>query len=176
MGKVLDDKETEPVLPVVLNTNSPWSAFLCGSQGSGKSHALSCMAENCLLDDPTIGKNPRPLAGIVFHYDRSQGSNVCEAAYLCSLVPTKVLVSASNFGKLKERYEVIAQRYDGTIEVEPLELHTSHLNTERIKLLMAVGKTGDMPLYMNVSTLEVQGSCCANSCIGPQEDPAGHGS
>jgi hypothetical protein len=35
--------------PVLLNTDSPWSAFLCGSQGSGKSHALSCMLENCLL-------------------------------------------------------------------------------------------------------------------------------
>ncbi|KAF1946957.1 hypothetical protein EJ02DRAFT_492080 [Clathrospora elynae] len=40
--------------PVLLNTNSPWSAFLCGSQGSGKLHALSCMLENCLLTDKTI--------------------------------------------------------------------------------------------------------------------------
>lgn len=26
-----------------LNGNSPWSAFICGLQGSGKSHTLSCM-------------------------------------------------------------------------------------------------------------------------------------
>jgi hypothetical protein len=64
--------------PVLLNTDSPWSAFLCGSQGSGKSHALSCMLENCLLTDqrilPRIGLNPYPLAGLVFHYHRCQGS------------------------------------------------------------------------------------------------------
>jgi hypothetical protein len=40
--------------PVLLNTDSPWSAFLCGSQGSRKSHALSCMLENCFLTDETI--------------------------------------------------------------------------------------------------------------------------
>ena len=49
--------------PVLLNTNSPWSAFLCGSQGSGKSHTLSCMLENCLLKDDALGRNPNPLAG-----------------------------------------------------------------------------------------------------------------
>jgi hypothetical protein len=26
-----------------LNGNAPWSAFICGLQGSGKSHTLSCM-------------------------------------------------------------------------------------------------------------------------------------
>lgn len=26
-----------------LNTNIPWSTFICGVQGSGKSHALSCL-------------------------------------------------------------------------------------------------------------------------------------
>ncbi|EUC41624.1 hypothetical protein COCMIDRAFT_40206 [Bipolaris oryzae ATCC 44560] len=81
--------------PVLLNTDSPWSAFLCGSQGSGKSHTLSCMLENCLLTDkailPRVGLNPHPLAGLVFHYDRCQGSGVCEAAYLCTNVPTTVL-------------------------------------------------------------------------------------
>jgi len=157
MGKVpvnetiSNNLDKTPAPPVLLNTNSPWSAFLCGSQGSGKSHALSCMLENCLLDDPCIGKNPRPLAGIVFHYDRSQAGDVCEAAYLCSRVPTKVLVSASSIGKLKKSYNDVAKKCGAEIGVAPLELHTSHLNTERIKLLMAVGKEGDMPLYMSVS-------------------------
>ncbi|XP_014558608.1 hypothetical protein COCVIDRAFT_14210 [Bipolaris victoriae FI3] len=81
--------------PVLLNTDSPWSAFLCGSQGSGKSHTLSCMLENCLLTDKKIlsrvGLNPHPLAGLVFHYDRCQGSGVCEAAYLCTNISTTVL-------------------------------------------------------------------------------------
>lgn len=29
-----------------LNINAPWSAFICGSQGSGKSHTLSCIIES----------------------------------------------------------------------------------------------------------------------------------
>ncbi|KAF1946555.1 hypothetical protein EJ02DRAFT_493622, partial [Clathrospora elynae] len=117
MGNVPKDEKGSYAQPVLLNTNSPWSAFLCGSQGSGKSHALSCMLEDCLLVDPNIGQNPLPLAGIVFHYDRSQGSDVCEAAYLCSSVPTKVLVSASNYGRLKGQYEAIARQCKTTIEV-----------------------------------------------------------
>ena len=33
-----------------LNTNSPWSAFVCGSQGSGKSHTL-LHARGCFTPD-----------------------------------------------------------------------------------------------------------------------------
>ncbi|KAF2266154.1 hypothetical protein CC78DRAFT_597526 [Lojkania enalia] len=129
--------------PVFLNTNAPWSAFLCGSQGSGKSHALSCMLENCLLTDRAlvsqIGENPNPLAGLVFHYDSCQGSGVCEAAYLCSNIPTTILVSPSNYRRLKLQYEQMAKARDGSanIKVKPLCLLSEHLDTERIKTLMA---------------------------------------
>ncbi|KAF1352975.1 hypothetical protein EJ07DRAFT_168674 [Lizonia empirigonia] len=72
LGHVPEDDVSIPdgvtPTPVLLNTDSPWSAFLCGSQGSGKSHALSCMLENCLLTDetilPQVGLNPYPLAGL----------------------------------------------------------------------------------------------------------------
>ena len=40
------DGDAESFIPddrIFLNTNVPWSAFICGSQGSGKSHTLSCM-------------------------------------------------------------------------------------------------------------------------------------
>jgi hypothetical protein len=143
--------------PVLLNTDSPWSAFLCGSQGSGKSHALSCMLENCLLTDETIlpqlGLNPHPLAGLVFHYDRCQGSGVCEAAYLCTSVPTTVLVSPSNYGRLKMAYEAMAQKLGATITVKQLYILPKYLDTERMKTLMAVGKEDEVPLYMQVSFL-----------------------
>ncbi|KAF2459335.1 hypothetical protein BDY21DRAFT_281917 [Lineolata rhizophorae] len=86
--------------PVLLNTNTPWSAFICGSQGSGKSHTLSVMLEACLQSiTPTvppvsIARCPNPLAGIVFHYDTAHMSGqVCEAAYLCSVgIKVRVLV------------------------------------------------------------------------------------
>jgi hypothetical protein len=143
--------------PVLLNTDSPWSAFLCGSQGSGKSHALSCMLENCLLTDKTIlsqvGLNPHPLAGLVFHYDRCQGSGVCEAAYLCTSVPTTVLVSPSNYGRLKAAYEAMAKNQGATITVKQLFVLPKYLDTERMKTLMAVGKEDEVPLYMQVSSL-----------------------
>lgn len=145
-------KQNKICKPVLLNTNAPWSAFLCGSQGSGKSHTLSCMLENCLLDDPQIGKNPHPLAGLVLHYDGSRGSGVCEAAYLCSKVKTRVLVSASNYGNLWRKYKEMAKRCGGEIEVHKLLISTKHLDTERVKTLMAVGKDGDAPLYIQVSS------------------------
>ncbi|PVI06990.1 hypothetical protein DM02DRAFT_489510, partial [Periconia macrospinosa] len=138
------------IKPILLNTSTPWSAFLCGSQGSGKSHALSCMLENCLLDDEKVGRNPNPLAGIVFHYDSSQTSGVCEAAYLCSDIKTRVLVSKSNYGNLKKQYDQVVMDHKGDMSVEKLEIHPSHLNTERVKTLMAVGNDGEMPLYMHV--------------------------
>jgi hypothetical protein len=138
--------------PVLLNTNAPWSAFLCGSQGSGKSHTLSCMLENCLLKDANIGKNPRPLAGLVLHNDGSHGSGVCEAAHLCSKVKTTVLVSASNYGTLKTQYEEMAKEFGGNIEVHKLLIDPVHLDTERVKTLMAVAKDGEAPLYIQVSS------------------------
>lgn len=142
------------IKPVLLNTNAPWSAFLCGSQGSGKSHALSCMLENCLLTDKRIGKNPNPLAGLVFHYDRTHSTNVCEAAYLCSSVPTRVLVSPSNYGRIKARYEEMARMQNGKVDVQKLRLlPNQHLDTGRMKTLMATGKDGEMPLYMHVSLI-----------------------
>lgn len=32
---------------IMLNTNVPFSAFVCGLQGSGKSHTTSCMIGMC---------------------------------------------------------------------------------------------------------------------------------
>jgi hypothetical protein len=59
--------------------------------------------------------NPYPLAGLVFHYNRCQGSGVCEAAYLCTDVPTTVLVSPSNYGRLKRAYEAMTERQGANI-------------------------------------------------------------
>jgi hypothetical protein len=113
------------------------------------------MLENCLLTDrtvvPQIGVNPYPLAGLVFHYDKCQGSGVCEAAYLCTNVPTTVLVSPSNYGRLKKAYEEMAEEHGADITVEQLYILPKYLNTERMKVLMGVGKDDEVPLYMQVS-------------------------
>ncbi|KAJ8112520.1 hypothetical protein OPT61_g5132 [Boeremia exigua] len=156
--------------PVLLNTDSPWSAFLCGSQGSGKSHALSCMLENCLLTDEAVvsqvGLNPHPLAGLVFHYDRCQGSGVCEAAYLCTHVPTTVLVSPSNYGRLKIAYEAMAQKQGASITVKQLFVLPKYLDTERMKTLMAVGKEDEVPLYMQTILMILREMAIASQGLG----------
>ena len=91
--------------PIMLNTNAPNSTFICGSQGSGKSHTLSCMLESCLLQDGGVGALTNPLGGVVFHYDVVGGNSVAEAASLSSRgIPIRVLVSPSNYHKLNEVY------------------------------------------------------------------------
>lgn len=77
-----------------FNVTTPSSIFICGSQGSGKSHTLSCLLENCLaISDATV--LPKPLSALLFHYDAfisDDGGSPCEAAYLASLSGVKVRV------------------------------------------------------------------------------------
>jgi hypothetical protein len=44
LGSVCQNEELLPLDPrLFLNTNIPFSAFICGLQGSGKSHTMSCL-------------------------------------------------------------------------------------------------------------------------------------
>jgi len=138
---------------VFMNTDAPWSAFICGSQGSGKSYTLSCILENCLLPSPKIGVMPNPLAGVLFHYDNHSAGAPCEAAYLASHLPVTVLVSPSNIWRLREVYSKIPNAANN-VKVQPLLLKEKHLNTSRMLRLMAFSdKDGTVPLYMEVSTM-----------------------
>lgn len=88
-------KETDPRL--FFNVSHPSSVFICGSQGSGKSHTLSCLLENCLIQSKA-GKLPNPLTGLVFHYDTffsDVTGSPCEAAFLSSHPDVKVRVLCS---------------------------------------------------------------------------------
>lgn len=140
-----------------VNMNAPWSAFICGSQGSGKSHTLSCMLEAALMPS-RLGKLPHPLPGMVFHYDKFTGfsaSSLCEAAYLSSKnIKVTVLVSASNYYRMRDAYENMPGLPPGAPRpvVAPLLLEEKHLNIERMMKLMAVDeKEGKISLYMEVS-------------------------
>lgn len=138
-------------MPIFLNTNGPWSAFICGSQGSGKSYTLSCMLESCLLPAKYLGHTPKPLTGLVFHYDPHGSEAVCEAAYLASHLPVKVLVSPSNFHRMQNLYANLPG-LKNEIKVIPLLLKDTDLNTQRMLRLMAFSdKDGAIPLYMEVS-------------------------
>ncbi|GME23589.1 hypothetical protein GTA08_BOTSDO11984 [Neofusicoccum parvum] len=139
------------VEPIFLNTNAPWSAFLCGSQGSGKSHTLACMLEGCLMQSKALGRLPEPLQGIVFHCDAWSAGAVCEAAHLCSVgIEVNVLVSPSNYWRLKEAYGAIPDP-KRCLRVRKLKLRPRHLNVERMLALMAFNESsGRVPLYMEV--------------------------
>lgn len=89
------------------NVTTPASVFICGSQGSGKSHTLSCLLENCLIPS-AANVLPRPLTGIVFHYDTFNseiGGSPAEAAYLSSSpdVQVRVLCAPTNRVKVEVR-------------------------------------------------------------------------
>lgn len=86
---------------IFFNVAAPSSTFICGSQGSGKSHTLSCLLENCLIPSDA-NRLPRPLTGLVFHYDTfisDAGGSPCEAAFLSSdpRINVRVLCSPTNF-------------------------------------------------------------------------------
>lgn len=92
---------------VFWNISAPSSFFICGSQGSGKSHTLSCLLENALAPcDANV--LPRPLTGIVFHYDTfisDTGGSPCEAAWLSSNpnIKVRVLCPPTNIRTMKVR-------------------------------------------------------------------------
>ena len=141
---------------VYANMNAPWSAFICGSQGGGKSHTLSCLLENSLLRSTAVTL-PNPLAGLVFHYDKftsTTTTQLCEAAYLCSSgVPVRVLVSPSNYHNMARLYSNLPGLSSNALrpEVVPLYLQENQLNISNMKTLMAVtdGSTAT-PLYLEV--------------------------
>lgn len=164
--KYQTEKDTVDRL-VLANMNVPWSAFICGSQGSGKSHTLSCMLENALVSGATdgasaAGKLPNPLAAIQFHYDNYANDSslqLCEAAYMCSnpQTPVTVLVSPSNIWAMKRLYENLPGLPPGAPRprVLPCYLSEDHLNIARILKLMASSPTPGAeqkqgPLYMEV--------------------------
>lgn len=96
-----------PDFRLFYNTTVPSSTFICGSQGSGKSHTLSCLLENCLVasDAATL---PRPLTALVFHYDTfvsDDAGSPCEAAYLASMsgIRVRVLCSPTNLATITVR-------------------------------------------------------------------------
>ncbi|KAI9809358.1 MAG: hypothetical protein M1826_003936 [Phylliscum demangeonii] len=154
---VFPELETERMKDqrVFLNVNTPWSAFICGSQGSGKSYTLSCMLENCLLPSGRLGKLSQPLTALVFHYDPFNSyslGQICEAAYLCSAgIPVRVLVSPSNVWNMQKAYETIPGLSSKAQKpvVQPLLLDEKDLSIDRMMRLMAVSTDdGPTPLYI----------------------------
>lgn len=157
---------------VLGNLAVPWSALICGSQGSGKTHTLTCLLENALMShDPdaeagedrgaSMGSLRDPLAAIVFHYDgvsNSTPSQLCEAAYLCSngKTPVAVLVSASNFWAMRWLYHNLPGLPPEAPRprVLPMYFSDNQLSEDHLLRLLAVNPMGSDsgadPLYMSL--------------------------
>ncbi|KAL9114210.1 MAG: hypothetical protein Q9227_001632 [Pyrenula ochraceoflavens] len=144
---------------IFANMNAPWSAFICGSQGSGKSHTLSCLLENALLKDDGIGKIQEGLSGIVFHYDKftsPTSHQICEAAWLSSPeIPVRILVSPSNKPKMDKAYgqQLTLPKGSPKPEIVPFILDENDLNVSNMMSLMAVNQeSAHPPLYLEIVT------------------------
>lgn len=143
---------TEPANPdprVFWNIAAPSSFFICGSQGSGKSHTLSCLLENAMAPCEA-NVLPHPLTGIVFHYDTfisDAGGSPCEVAWLSSnpKIKVRVLCPPTNIRTMRKLYSKFPN-----IIIEELRLNQSSLDTKRMLDLMAVSSSTSMPLYLHV--------------------------
>ncbi|KAL1968148.1 hypothetical protein VTN77DRAFT_2279 [Rasamsonia byssochlamydoides] len=151
------DSEPETDRLVYGNITAPWSAFVCGSQGSGKSHTLSCLLENALLSPSRAGRLTNPLSAIVFHYDKFTAfasTQLCEAAYLCSAgIPVRVLVSPSNLHTMQRLYANMPGIPASAPKprVIPMYFCEQHLNISMMKTLMGIGGgENHTPLYMEM--------------------------
>ena len=145
---------------IYMNTNAPFATLICGVQGSGKSHSVSTILENCLIKDSRIGKSKTQLCGLVCHVDPAGsstgvgGGKVCEAASLAAgeheggkVHDVTVLVSPSIYTRMKEMYDALGNQ---NLKVRPLFLSVSDLNITRMNALMSFDASGDAPLYMQV--------------------------
>jgi hypothetical protein len=142
---------------LLLNTNVPFSMFVCGVQGSGKSHTTSCILENSLIHSKHLGKLRNPLSALVFSFAQFSGDGigftVSEAAFLASPDPrlpggahvkkVHVLVSPSNFVRISKIYMRLPN-----VLVTPFRLNPQDLDIDTMLTLMNVSESGGTPLYM----------------------------
>ncbi|KAJ8457531.1 hypothetical protein ONZ51_g11480 [Trametes cubensis] len=136
-----------------INTNAPFSAIVCGVQGSGKSHTVSVLLENMLISGfEPIGLSHKPLSGLVLHFgEGGSGSRPCEAAWVGQThiegiqPPTiRVYVSRSSLTTMRATYAPLGDR----VKVEPLLFSSTELDAEAVLSMMAVGSSDSTPLYM----------------------------
>ncbi|KAI2464937.1 hypothetical protein F4781DRAFT_435952 [Annulohypoxylon bovei var. microspora] len=149
---------------VLSNMNIPWSAFICGSQGSGKSQTLACLLENALLDHCPYNMLPHPLAGLVMCYKQYPGmstTQICETSTLClSGIPVTVLVPHWNGWNGR-----LPGLQSGSLipKVMNLVLYEDQIDKARLLKLMGIDTaTNVTPFYTDtvlelIRTIELEG-------------------
>jgi hypothetical protein len=159
-----------------LRTDEPFTAVICGVQGSGKSHALSVLLESSLIDCRAIGSVSNPLATVAFNYSSSIGkaSEVAHLSKLSDSAPTNcqpadvvvfvswvlsrarrmlltsIIVRPSSIKTMTRVYAHLP------VKVLPFYLKPEQLNAERLLALMRVDDTPTVPLYMHSVLTELR--------------------
>jgi hypothetical protein len=158
------------------NFHEPWSAFICGVQGSGKSHSLATLLENCILTDNMYGAVPNPLTAMAFQYDSFSGyksTQICELAYFCSAgIQVKVLVAPDNYREMRRHYENLPNLPAGAKKpkVYPMRLSKHQLNAENVLTLMSFNRGLSTPLYQKVLSKVLRRLKMEQSPINPSID------
>jgi hypothetical protein len=148
-------KELDAKSLLYLNTNTPFSAFICGVQGSGKSHTTSCILENSLIPSKGLGHLESSLSALVFSYGHFSGDgsgfSISEAAYLAApsrdfphgprVKKVNVLVAPSNLLRISRLYRRIPN-----VNVTPFKLKPAHLTVDIMLTLMNVTESDEQPL------------------------------
>ncbi|KAH7930372.1 hypothetical protein BV22DRAFT_1125091 [Leucogyrophana mollusca] len=145
-----------------INTNAPFSAVVCGVQGSGKSHTVSVLLENMFIpNQPTIGSLEKPLSGLVLHFgEGGPNSRPSETAWVgvaskpgITAPTVRVFVSKSSLNTMKAVYAPLGAR----VTVEPLLFKEEELDAQAFLSMMAVGSSESAPLYIQISVLRELG-------------------
>ncbi|KAF8651052.1 hypothetical protein AX16_004915 [Volvariella volvacea WC 439] len=159
LSQVIDGEQQSVDIPkLYVNTNAPFSAVICGLQGSGKSHSTSVLLESCLIRDQRLGSLPKPLSAIVFNFDAAGTggqARPCEAAYLSTMDPNRggatfppsvtVLVLPNCVDSMKQVYSNLPN-----VEVKPLHFSSTDIGGESLLSMMKLDSSTQMPLYMDV--------------------------
>lgn len=140
--------------------NAPFSALVCGVQGSGKSHTVAVMLENMLIAKHlAIGSLEKPLSGLVLHFgEGGTEAQPCEAAWMASPLSNMVAapdvviyVSQSSLRTMRAVYAKVGPH----VVVEPLLFSKSELDAKAFLSLMAIGSSEVAPLYMQTILVRI---------------------
>ncbi|KAI6003780.1 hypothetical protein EDD15DRAFT_2220154 [Pisolithus albus] len=136
-----------------VNTNAPFSAVICGVQGSGKSHTVSVLLESMFIPNlPPIGALKKPLSGLVLHFgEGGPSARPCEAAWVATsenpgikTPKVRVYVSKSSINTMRAVYAPLGNK----VSVEPLLFDKNELDAQAFLSMMAVGSSENAPLYV----------------------------
>jgi len=155
---------------IYMNSRDPFCLVSVGAQGTGKSHTLSCILENCLIELPQKDsmKCPPPTTALILYFGNSDAS-ICKTVGLVNTDPklcryltpndsknvcvpkvkTIILVSPTAYKQRRSAYKEKADFYD----VHPILLKWRSLQPRQIMDLMDLNSTMNEIEEMKINNL-----------------------